>query len=310
MTTALVTGAGGFVARHLAPALRRHGVTSLVGADALAARPDGFDAWHVADLMDAPATRRVVKIAQPSLVLHLVGRFRGSDAEVRESNVTTAANLLDAVRAEAEAARVVLVGSAAEYGAVPAAHQPVRETFEGAPTGAYGRAKREVSALGARAVRERGMHVVVARPFNVVGAGIPDTLVAGAIVGRLRAALAGPPLRKIRIGSTDSVRDFVDVQDVAEGLALAAKLGRPGESYNLCSGEGHRIADLLERLLALAGEPIVVEHDAKLVRAAEVDRLVGDRSKARDELGWRPSVALSESLRAAWESSAPECAAP
>lgn len=301
MTTALVTGAGGFIARHLARALRRHGVTRIVGADVRASPAEGFDDWCVADLLDASAARGLLAVAQPTWVFHLVGAIRGTDAEIRASNVTTATHALDAAR---DAACVVLVGSAAEYGPVPAAEQPVRESRARAPVTAYGGAKREVSALGERTAREEGRRVVIARPFNAVGAGIPDTLVVGAIVRRLRAALAAPPPRTIRMGTTSSVRDFVAVEDVADGLVRAAERGRAGEAYNLCSGAGHTVADVLARLLALAAEPIAVERDAALVRAGEVDTLVGSWEKAARELEWRPTIPLDESLRAAWEATA------
>jgi GDP-4-dehydro-6-deoxy-D-mannose reductase len=310
MTTALVTGAGGFIARHLVGALRRRGTGRIIGADVRASVADGYDAWHAADLTDAAAARAVVAAAAPSAVFHLVGAIRGTDAELHSSNVITAANVLEAVRTAAPAARVALVGSAAEYGRVPAASQPVREHVTGAGPSVYGRVKREVSALAAHAARDAGIFVVVARPFNAVGAGISDQLVVGAIVRRMRTALAGPPPRAIRVGTTSSVRDFVAVEDVADGLVLALERGRSGEAYNLCSGEGHSVADVLARLLALAGEPVAVERDDALVRPGEVDALVGNWEKAARELGWRPSILLDASLRAAWDATAPVGAAP
>ncbi|MFI5310330.1 MAG: NAD-dependent epimerase/dehydratase family protein [Gemmatimonadales bacterium] len=305
MTTALVTGAGGFLARHLVPVLRARGTSRIVGADLRAPADAGFDATHAADLTDPGAASALLSAVAPSMVFHLVGAIRGTEAELRASNVSTAANVLDAVRASARVARVVLVGSAAEYGRVPPRDQPVPEAFRGMALSDYGRAKSEVSALAVRAARDWGMHVVLARPFNIVGAGIADTLVVGAIVRRLRAALLGPPPRVIRVGTTASVRDFVAVEDVAAGLALALERGSPGEAYNLCSGTGHTVADVLARLLALAGEPVEVGYDDALVRPGEVDALVGSWEKAARALGWRPSVPLDVSLRAAWDATAP-----
>lgn len=305
MTTALVTGAGGFVARHLVPVLRRRGSDRIVGADIRGPAPPGLDHWLEVDLLDGAAARSAVASAAPDLVFHLVGAFRGGDAEIHRSNVRTAEHVLDAVRATAPAARVALVGSAAEYGRVPAALQPVGEQAALAPTTAYGRAKRAVTELARLAARERGVHVVLARPFNVVGAGMPDTLVVGAIVRRLRDALAGPLPRVIRIGTVTSIRDFVAAEDVAEGLSLALERGRPGEAYNLCSGEGHRVSEILARLLGFAGEPVAVEGDETLVRPGEVDALIGSNKKAARDLGWRPVVPLAASLRASWDAAAP-----
>jgi GDP-4-dehydro-6-deoxy-D-mannose reductase len=147
------------------------------------------------------------------------------------------------------------------------------------------------------------MAVMIARPFNVIGAGVPATLVVGAIVARLQAALAGPAPRAITVGPTAAVRDFVDVEDVVAGLQAIATLGAPGEAYNLCTGAGHRIADVLAQLLALAEVPVEVRPDPTLA-AAGVDALIGSHEKAVRALDWRPMVALEASLRAAWSTAA------
>lgn len=197
-----------------------------------------------------------------------------------------------------------MIGSAAEYGEVPLDRQPVDETFLGNPQGAYGKAKAAVAGLAAHAANEDGLHVVVARPFNIVGPGIPSSLVVGAIVDRLRRALAGPPPRITRIGKTTSIRDFVAVDDVVEGLILASERGTPGAAYNLCTGVGRSVADVLNGLILLTGEEIKVETDLSLIRDAETDALVGSWRKAQLELDWSPRVPFDVSVRETWEASA------
>ena len=147
MTTALVTGAAGFLARYLPNVLRRRGSVRLVGADLRSAAADGYDDWHAVDFGDAGATRALISAVAPSTVFHLVGAIHGDDAALRESNVATASNVIDAAREFSPGARIVLVGSAAEYGPVPAADQPVREDHARAPSGAYGRAKCAVTEV-------------------------------------------------------------------------------------------------------------------------------------------------------------------
>lgn len=299
----LITGANGFIARHLARVLRRIGGGRIAGLDI---RPGGdapCDEWYTADLTDLGAARAALASVRPDSVYHLVGLLRGSDRDIIASNVTTSANLLTAARQVVPHARLVVVGSAAEYGVVPEADQPVAETFRGVPTTSYGRAKQQVTALALAAVKDYGQHVTVARPFNVLGPGVPDGLVAGAIVSRLRAAMAGPAPRSIRIGRTSAMRDFVAVEDVAEGLVRLGGAARPGHCYNLCSGQGHTIAEVLERLLAEVREPISVDCDETLLRTGDPDRIVGSRAKAERELGWRPAITFEDSLHAAWEAS-------
>jgi len=300
----LVTGANGFIARHLAPAVRRIVGGRIAGMGTRPSRNPLFDAWFTGNLRDENVVSAVIRSFRPNVVYHLVGLFRGSDDELVASNVTTTRNVLEGLRHLVPDTRAVLIGSAAEYGVVPIADQPVSETFNGVPITPYGRAKQEVSALAVSAARDFNQQVMVARPFNVVGPGAPDTLVAGALVSRLRAALAGPGPRSIRVGRTTGIRDFVAVEDVAVGLVRIAAVGRPGHCYNLCSGEGHAIAELLERLVAEVREPISVSHDETLQRAEDVDQMVGSWDKANRELGWRPTISFLASLQATWEASA------
>jgi GDP-4-dehydro-6-deoxy-D-mannose reductase len=303
VTTALITGAGGFIAQHLAGILRREGTDRVVGFDVRGMSATLFDDRRSVDLTDAEATNHALAVAKPNVIFHLVGGIRGSDAFVVGSNVDTARNVIEAVRVTVPSARVVLVGSAAEYGIVPLAQQPVTETFVGSPVGVYGKAKAQVSALAAAAAHDFGQHVCVARPFNVIGAGVPDSLVAGAVVHRMRLAVASTPPRRIKIGRTSGIRDFVAAEDVAFGLIRIADRGRPGQAYNLCSGQGRSIAELVEKLLFLAGEPIEVERDESLSRTDDVDVMVGSFAKAKRELEWQPSVSFERSLRAAWMAS-------
>ncbi|MEA3248006.1 MAG: NAD-dependent epimerase/dehydratase family protein [Gemmatimonadota bacterium] len=294
----LVTGAAGFIAGHLAGALRGAGVARIAGVDRQAVPAGRVDVAHLADLLNAADVARVVAEWRPDEVYHLVGDARGPEADVSRSNIETARTLLAAIRAHAPEAAVVLLGSAAEYGEVPANAQPVTESWEGHPQSAYGRAKQQVSRL-AVAAADDGMRVVVARPFNVVGARVPATLVVGAVVERLRLAVAADGPRRIQVGDTTGVRDFVDAGDVAGGLVRLARRGAPGSAYNLCTGRGHTVADVVERLVRLAGGGVEVASVPGLSRPGDVRALVGSPARAA-MLGWRAERSLDDSLADAW----------
>lgn len=297
--TTLVTGASGFVGTHLATALAEIDGVYAVGADARPGVSAGYATVHVLDLQEADAVRALLRRVRPAHVIHLVGGAQGEEAALDAINVGTARTLLQSLHDEGIDATTVLLGSAAEYGAVPPEHQPVHEEFVGEPTTPYGRAKREVTRL-AQTARVRGQRVTVARPFNIIGPGVPSTLVPGALIARLRAALEGEAPRRITVGRTNGVRDFVAVQDVARGLALLAHHRTPSLAYNLCTGTGHSIQELLDGLLGLADGGITVDRDASLLRGGDVDRMIGDPTRARAELGWSPRITFAESVEASW----------
>jgi nucleoside-diphosphate-sugar epimerase len=305
MTRILITGAAGFIAGHLARALRAdHGVV-LVGADIRPRAGTLFDDFVNIDLADAMEADRLFQSVRPDAVFHLAGIFQGSDDAIRASNVDTTRSVIAALTRRAPRARIVCVGSAAEYGTVPLGDQPVGETFRGTPVSAYGRAKAEVTSLATDAAA-KGVTSMVARPFNLIGPGVPESLVVGAISARLRKALALPGPRTVRTGNLSGIRDFIAVEDVVEGLVRMSSHGHRGETYNLCSGSGRRIADVVDQLIAFSGEEFVTETDPSLLRPTEVDQLIGSPEKAARDLGWRATRSFEESLRATWEATDPQ----
>jgi GDP-4-dehydro-6-deoxy-D-mannose reductase len=278
---ALVTGAGGFVGSHLVPELTEHGF-EVVAAD----RSNG-------DVADPEAMRRLVAEARPGHVFHLAGVREAPLDELLRVNVYGTANLLEAVAEEAPAARVVVVGSAAEYGETTS--EPVDEDQPLRPVTHYGAAKAAQGLVaGAVAVR-RGVRLTRLRLFNLLGPGEPTSFVASAIAARIVAIQSGAALPPLRTGDLETRRDFVDVRDAAGALRLAATRGEAGAVYNVCSGAATRIGALVEQLLALAELDVAVE-PAPEPAAGNVRGHAGSAERLRGATGWEPRRSLGESL--------------
>ena len=298
----LVTGARGFTARHLIRRLRLDKNVSLVGSDTVdvSAASLGLDSYSAADLTDARQVLSLVQRSQPDWIFNLAGLVRGGTPDIYRVNLLSAVNLLEAVKAEAPSAAVLLVGSAAEYGIWPADHMPLSEEHECRPVGAYGLSKHAMTMAALDYARNAGAKVVVARPFNLIGAGMPTNLVAGAISQRAKAALANGD-STISVGNADAQRDFIGIEDAVDAYVKLLQRERWGEVFNVCSGEPCSIRHVIETLLSFAPRPIRVVEDESLKRVNDAPVVVGNGSKVARVCGFTPRVSLQQALRAAWD---------
>lgn len=287
---AAVTGSSGFVGRHLVDALRSRGDT-VAGLDRSAA--------HAVDIGDAQAVRRRLEEFGPDVVFHLaaashVGDSWADPAPGFRINAEGALNVLQACRG-LEVTRVVLVGSAEEYGRVDPSDLPLSEDAPLRPITPYGAAKVAADFLGLQAFLADGLPVVRVRPFSHTGPGQSPRFVVPALAGRVAAAERDRSTA-VRVGALDPVRDLCDVRDVVRAYLLLAEAGVPGEVYNVCRGKGVAVREVAETLLAHAETELHLEVDPDLVRPVEVPVLVGDPSKLAAATGWSPEIPLERTL--------------
>ncbi|RYG06804.1 MAG: NAD-dependent epimerase/dehydratase family protein [Burkholderiales bacterium] len=284
----LVTGASGFVGRAVLAELALRGCDTV--AVSRRARTDlGLAECRVlSESENAGEVLALMRAVAPQVVLHLAGISSPENlAELYRTNVVFAAHLLDAALGMRSAPRVVLVGSAAEYGPVPAAQQPVSEDCICRPNTAYGISKlaQTQHALLARA---RGLPVVVGRLFNPIGAGMPKSLALGSFAHQIAGLYGGGGV--LKTGDLDVVRDFMDVADAARllvDLAFSAGPQEP-EIVNVCTGQGHSLLDLTQRLIALSGKSIELQHDSARTGNSNVRSFVGSPGRL-GRLGLQPA---------------------
>lgn len=302
MTTALVLGASGFCAKHVARVLRQIDDVTVIGADVMPEPPeDGlYDRCSAADISDADSVSRLIEDSKPDWVFNLVGVAQGSDEDIYQANMLGTAHLLEAVRVHAPDARMALMGSAAEYGIVDESALPITEQRVCNPVGSYGISKYAATMAAMSYVHRHGLKVAIARPFNIVGPGIGPGLVVGAILRRAKEALAAQSQPAIKVGNLDTKRDFVAAEDVAAGLLAMIRGEHWGEIFNICSGEPRPIREVIELALSHAPRPIRLEVDPELVRSGDVKTIYGSYQKANRAFGFRPTVSLEKSLEAAW----------
>jgi len=278
---ALVTGAGGFVGRHLTDRLRRDGwdVVGLTRRDV--------------DLADPAAGAAAVRAADPDVVFSLAaGRAKATAAERAATvAVNTSPWLVDALPDRSRA--VVRLGSSTEYAASP---RPLAEDAALEPRGFFGATKAAGSLLLQAAAAERGVRAVVLRAFQVYGPGDHPTRLVPVVLEAARTGTAVPlPARLSR-------RDWVWVGDVVDACVRAAADDAlpPGVVLNLGTGVQTSTEELIATAARVVGRPIATVPGAHPGRDWDTADWVCDPSAARELLGWTPTVDLAEGLARTW----------
>ena len=298
----LVTGADGFVGRHLSRHLRAAGDEVI---EAGGPQPDNAAKRPFAiDVTDAASVRAAIEEARPEAVIHLagfssVGKSYQEPGRVFAVNTVGTVHLLAALRDQAPGARAVVVSSAEVYGAVAAGTRATEE-HPMMPLSPYAASKAAAEVACFQMHRSTGLAVICARAFNHIGQGQNPSFVVPSFALQLDAIRRGAAEPVIRVGDLSPIRDFSHVEDVVAAYRLLALRGAPGEAYNVCSGQGRTIQSLLEELVALSGVSARVERDEARVRPSELPSLVGDPAKLQ-RLGWSPSRTVTDALLDALE---------
>ena len=308
----LVTGAAGFVGQWLLPALAAQGAELFAlalerpapqsgGAGLPAPAPDTI--WLTGDLRDDAYLTQVVATARPDTVIHLaaishVPTATADPALAWDVNVTATARLLHQLQQQRERLgtdpTVLIVGSAEQYGRDESHRMPLEETAVQAPRTVYAATKAAQEVLALQQWRANTLRVVVARSFNHSGAGQPPRFLLPALVQRARSLATAPAGTPMPVGNRSPIRDFLHVRDVVAAYISLCQRGAPGEAYNVASGTGWSVQQLLERVLARTGSLAVPFEDPTLVRPVDVPVLIGDPRKLQHATAWCAQHSLDD----------------
>lgn len=303
----LVTGVSGFVGGHLvervraeSPGAELYGLVKPHGV-ARGDEPAGVASLE-ADLDDSAAVSAAVLAARPDRVVHLAGQSSVQNSwinpgETLRTNVLGIVHLAGALIEHGLAARLLVVGSADEYGLVDAAQQPIREDRPLRPRSPYAVSKAAQGLLALEYAGRAGLWVVCTRTFPHTGPRRGEAFAESSFARQIAEIEAGRREPVLHVGNLDAVRDFTDVRDVVGAYWSLLEHGVSGQVYNVCSGCGITIRELLERLVRFAQVSVEVRVDPERLRPADIPALVGDAGKLREATGWRPRLPLDQTLR-------------
>lgn len=293
----LITGGAGFLGSALAKKLAQLGhevrvIDDLTSGDQNTLSPDIF--FTRGDVQDV--SRLWSLLQDVDCVYHLAARVSVAESilypgDYNRVNTGGAVSLMEAMR-DAGVSRVVLASSGAVYGSQT--QQPVRETADLDPDSPYAVSKLAAETYIHTIGRLWGIETVALRIFNAYGPGQHLPVSHAPVVPRfLRQAISGGSV--VLYGSGEQVRDFVYVSDVVDALIKAADTADINRAvFNIGSGQGTSIAELVDKMEVVIGRPInrIINRD----RQGGVSKLIGDISLAAERLGYKPKVSLSEGL--------------
>ena len=295
----LVTGANGFVGKHLVAL----GATGELSDWQLLLPVAGFD------LLDPESIDAALQVETPDAVIHLAGQTFVPEAvrdpqRTLEVNLLGTLNLLQALKRRGFSGTFLYVSSGDVYGQVAESDLPIVESLAPQPRNPYAVSKVSAELLCQQWSYSEPWRIIVARPFNHIGQGQAESFVIPSMARQLIRVRQGLQPAQLEVGDVDVTRDFLDVGDVLQAYFALLEHGRSGEIYNVCSGVERQVRDLIMQMASLAGVDVELVQDATRMRRAELRRVLGCSEKLHKETGWKPSVSITETLQAVlsdWE---------
>lgn len=298
----LITGAGGFVGGHLSdhllktiPDAELHG-TVLPGEEAVS-----HAELHAIDLKDEHAVNTLIEQLRPDYIFHLaaqafVPRSFIAPWETLENNIRAQLNVIQACLAADIRPRILVVSSAEIYGTVSPDELPLTEDAELRPTSPYSVSKIAQDMLALQYYISHNLPIMRARPFNHFGPGQRESFVAPSFASQIARIEAGQQLPQLNVGDLTAQRDFTDVRDIVRAYRLIVEHGKPGEVYNIASGQARSIQSLLDGLMKHSRTDIEVIIDPERLRPSSIPILQGDASRLHAATGWRPLIPFEQTL--------------
>jgi GDP-4-dehydro-6-deoxy-D-mannose reductase len=304
----LITGVAGFAGSHLAEILLS-GSGSIYGI--LAPGEPTVNINHIApkikldeiDIVNQKELSRYILKLKPNYIFHLaamasVGQSIEKETITYQTNIFGTYNILQAARRCGNGLKkLILVSSSDCYGKFEPKDKILKETQPLNPVSPYGISKATNEYMAQYYFRQYGLPATIARSFNHTGPRQSEIFAIPSFCKQIALIERGGVPPRIMVGDLSVKRDLSDVRDIVRGYDLAARKGKPGEVYQLCSGKAVAIGEALRKLIAMSVFDIEIAIDKKRVRKSDIPILKGSFAKARKELGWVPRYTLDETLR-------------
>ncbi len=297
----VITGANGFVGPHLAKLLKEKGadVTGFVFGS-LHKKSEFFVSCEV-DITNYYETEKAILTIQPDQIYHLAAQssvHKSWEAPLLtyQVNVLGTLNLLEAAKKLNKEVKVLIVGSAEEYGML-AKEKVLTEEDPLCPQNPYALTKALVEYLVEdKYFTESNLKIIRTRSFLHIGPGQATGFVTSDFASQIANVEKGKQEPILKVGNLEAKRDFLDVRDVVRAYSLLLEKGKAGEVYQVTRGKNFSVQEILEKLLSLAAKEIKIEQDPAKIRRVDLPRLLGSNEKIKKETGWQPEIPIEQTL--------------
>ncbi|MEE9372688.1 MAG: GDP-mannose 4,6-dehydratase [Saprospiraceae bacterium] len=301
----LITGSSGFVGHYLIELLNNTCPEIEIYATARSHTNfsnNHFIKWTKLELNDYDQLCDLIKSIQPNNIVHLAAESSvafswKNPTKSYRNNVNIFLNLLEAVRTTKVNCRILAISSSECYGRVGAENIPLRESCKLNPISPYAIARVSQEMLTKLYVDNYNLDIITSRSFNHIGPNQDSRFVIPSFIHQLILRKKTKTRDALKCGDLSVIRDFVDVRDVVKAYLLLLKKGEKGEVYNICSGQGYSLHQILEMLSEYIEIKVNIEQDPSLVRPNDNPIIIGDHSKITSICNWRPKIALEDSLK-------------
>lgn len=294
----LITGAGGFLGSHLVSFLINNHETDFEIFNLGKNKIDNINLLYLDDINNTYKINKYISEIQPDYLFHLAGESNTSNDfnQSKLVNVDFAKFLLDAVEINKiqNKTKILITGSAAEYGRVVDSELPISENLKPKPETIYGKTKYQ-QTLHAINWQKPDRNLIVVRPFNIIGPKMPNHLALGSFIRQISMISKKGVLKT---GNLNTKRDFIDVNDVINLMwKLINNKSAYGEVVNICTGVAVSISDILNSLVKLSGKEITIVSEEKRIRSNDLLVHFGDNKKLHKIVGDYEFTSLKNTVK-------------
>lgn len=309
MQRCIITGVSGFVGKNYLGYLNDNALKSeILGIDVKTPGIKNEDYEHLkinfekADLKDKDRLCKLIYNFRPDFIIHLAsyssvsGSWKNPNTSFL-NNVNIFLNLIESVRMIGNKCRILSVGSSEEYGFVKIEDLPLKEINQLNPSSPFGVARVTQELLSKLYADVYGLDIVITRSFNHIGPGQNENFAVASFAKQLVDARKNQLNEFVSAGDVTIVRDFIDVRDVVRAYHKLLLNGKKGEVYNVCSGYGVSLKNIIQMICEILEISIPIRNDLKLKRPKDNPVIIGSNEKIKKETDWTTEFSLERSLQ-------------